>query len=245
MVVKIMGEFATLMHYNEVADFLSTQGYEVLTFDNRGIGKSTTQIITQTSKLLGQDTVELVDHVWGKGSTVHVYGASMGGCIAQYAAVSLAKQKRLKSLYLAVTPRGSFIRLPFCTWFYKMVMPLVVKNDPREMVAWLIPKSFSADYLEATHTNGRKMYDLWFERWTAEYKEWFSFYKPEICASQSTVFSLHYLEDSDLALLRDVGVPISVHIAVKDDLMKPSQQFQLADDLKCNRIVFSGGQWAI
>lgn len=108
-VVLIMGAFATRRHFDELADFLASKGCAVLSYDHRGIGKSTCSIPseTQTSVMLANDCVALCDHVFGRAASVHVYGASMGGCIAQHVALTFLRISRLKSLYLAVTTRGN------------------------------------------------------------------------------------------------------------------------------------------
>ena len=59
----------------------------------------------QTTSILASDTHELINELWGNSQSVHVYGASMGGMVAQNLAVLLLRDKRLKSLCLAVTAR--------------------------------------------------------------------------------------------------------------------------------------------
>jgi len=240
-VVLIMGAFAPLRHYDQLADQIIKDGnFQVLTFDNRGIGKSTTPILKQTSQMLGQDTYHLINHVWGPESKVHVYGASMGGCIAQHLAETLALEKRLKSLYLAVTTCGNFIRIPFGTGFYKMIIPMMIKSDSREMIRSILPSCFDKEYLKQ-EISEQSIGKLWEERWTQEYTEWFSFHNLEACAAQSTVFSLHYMKDSKLDTIRESGAPIMVHVATNDQLMKPSDQFKLASKMGGKTVVFEGG----
>jgi alpha-beta hydrolase superfamily lysophospholipase len=65
---------------------------EVLTYDHRGVGKSASGAADrkagQTSELLAADVAALLAHVWPPasappGARLHVYGASMGGFVAQ------------------------------------------------------------------------------------------------------------------------------------------------------------------
>ncbi|KAJ3063007.1 hypothetical protein HDU99_005016, partial [Rhizoclosmatium hyalinum] len=103
-VVLLMGAFATLRHFDQLADTL-TANYDcqVLTYDHRGIGKSVPSLITnQTSDLLAADAMALLLHIWGTGHKFHVLGASMGGMIAQKLAILLLRQQnpQLASMYL-------------------------------------------------------------------------------------------------------------------------------------------------
>ena len=88
-VVLVMGAFGTRRHFEQLAEHLSRSA-EVLTYDHRGIGKSTSsgkdRGVSQTSDLLAADAMALLDHVWHTGAGadgLHVYGASMGGMVVQ------------------------------------------------------------------------------------------------------------------------------------------------------------------
>ena len=249
-VVLIMGAFATLKHFDELADKLSSSGYNVLTYDHRGIGKSATVDIKlrQTSTMLANDCLALIDHVFGAFSVVHVYGASMGGCIAQYVALSLHRQNRLQSLYLAVTSRGSYFRLPLSQYLWKFIVKnFLVKSNPRSMVEYLVPKCFDKEFLESIDSKtGKSMKDRWIEKWTSEYTDWFSFNDVEATASQCSVFATHYIADSTLRSLTTktndkVSCRITVHIAEADELMPPSKQKELGSILQAHIISFKGG----
>jgi hypothetical protein len=84
---------------------------QVLTFDHRGIGQSgvppARKLTAQSSEILAQDALALIQHVWSAESRVnlHVYGASMGGMVAQKLALLLVK-RHLE----AVTAAGSVQR---------------------------------------------------------------------------------------------------------------------------------------
>lgn len=92
---------------------------QVLSFDNRGIGRSreaSPQMPkadhTYVAEVLAADVWSLVDHVWGPEQQVHLYGQSMGGMIIQKAALldlerveSSKAPCRVQSLFLSVTSR--------------------------------------------------------------------------------------------------------------------------------------------
>jgi pimeloyl-ACP methyl ester carboxylesterase len=243
-VVLIMGAFATMRHYDELADILAKSGYNVLTYDHRGIGKSSVRkkMVRHTSTLLANDCVDLLDHVFGRAK-IHVYGAWMGRCVAQYVALALKAQDRLSSLYLAVTSRGSLLRVLLPQPLWKLIIKnFILKKDPEQMVRSLVPKCFSEDFLRTTDASGRTMHDRFVDKWTREYPAWFSFADPDITASQCSVFATHYLSSAALRPL--LGSPVTVHIAEHDDLMPPSKQRELAAILAARVVSFASGHMA-
>lgn len=245
----IMGAFATLRHYDELADFLASKGYRVLTYDHRGIGKSIAAkpFERQTSSMLAKDCVCLINEVFGRTALVHLYGASMGGCVAQHAAFHLLSEGRLLSLYLAVTSPGNFftrIPLPSCVWKF-VLSRFLIKANPRDMMQDLVPKCFDKDYLLEMDESGRTMQELWTEKWTVEFEEWFSFHNVTACASQCSVFATHYISSAKLQSLIRNKLPITVHIAETDELMPPAKQRQLGDILQAKIVTFQGGHMGV
>ncbi len=90
-----------------------------------------------TCELLASDAWRLVEHVWGEGTgPVHVYGASMGGMIAQQMAVQELRRadaerrpSRVASLFLAVTSRGMYpLPIPGIDGLARRLMPPLYKT---------------------------------------------------------------------------------------------------------------------
>jgi pimeloyl-ACP methyl ester carboxylesterase len=73
--------------------------FQCLSFDNRGIGKSTTTAKALTVEQMAQDTVALMDALGYKQA--HIVGHSLGGIVAQE--VALAAPERVRSLSLLCT----------------------------------------------------------------------------------------------------------------------------------------------
>ncbi|CAF0994086.1 unnamed protein product [Rotaria sordida] len=243
-VIMIMGAFATLKHFDKQAQFIvkhfahSSTPMEVLTYDHRGIGKSlTTSKVRQTSRMLADDALALIDKVWAANEPVHIYGASLGGMVAQELALLLIQSNRLRSLYLAVTSRGSFIRpmaiLGPSTW--SLLMPFLIKKDHERMIRdVLLPATFSPSALKVS---GEQYATLWIN----EYDQWWAFGNQDACACQCSVTASHYLSNDKGRLIRDAGIPITVQISLKDALMSSKKQEELAKLLNAKTVVFDQG----
>lgn len=113
--VLVMGAFGTLRWVDLLADKLAAEGYQVLSYNHRGIGGgccgtrggAENQVEEEaqgeederatwgdlghhhTCELLIQDGWRLIDHVWGDSANekIHLYGASMGGFVVQQMAL--------------------------------------------------------------------------------------------------------------------------------------------------------------
>jgi len=73
--------------------------YRVITFDNRGVGKSDKPPGPYTTKMMADDTVGLMDHLGIEKA--NIMGVSMGGMIAQEVAINYPE--RVMKLVLAST----------------------------------------------------------------------------------------------------------------------------------------------
>jgi len=73
--------------------------YRVITFDNRGIGKTDKPVGPYTTKMMADDTICLMDYL--AIDKAHILGVSMGGMIAQELAIN--HPDRVKKLLLGCT----------------------------------------------------------------------------------------------------------------------------------------------
>jgi len=76
--------------------------YRVVTFDNRGFGKSEKPPGPYTTKMLASDTIALMDCLGIKKA--HILGGSMGGMAAQE--IAIEHPGRLEKLILSSTSAG-------------------------------------------------------------------------------------------------------------------------------------------
>jgi|WetSurMetagenome_2_1015567.scaffolds.fasta_scaffold18655_3 3-oxoadipate enol-lactonase len=127
--VLIAGFGSTIKGWmNQVPVF--KQHYQVIMFDNRGIGKSDKPKGPYRAKMMADDTIGLMDHLGIKKA--HILGCSMGGGIAQE--LVLKYPDRVNKLILASTsalrndgPDGGtqaffkILRLPIRKLMYNLV----------------------------------------------------------------------------------------------------------------------------
>jgi pimeloyl-ACP methyl ester carboxylesterase len=76
-----------------------SEKFQVITFDNRGIGQSVNRNADLTIECMVADTLNLLDHL--KLKSAHIVGHSMGGTIAQKLAID--HPEKVKSLSLLCT----------------------------------------------------------------------------------------------------------------------------------------------
>jgi pimeloyl-ACP methyl ester carboxylesterase len=101
-VLLVMGFMARGRAWHRQLEALS-EHYEVVCYDHRGIGDSSTNPASSMADL-AQDALDLMDHLqWEKA---HIVGISMGGMIAQY--IATLAQARCLSLTLIATHAGGF-----------------------------------------------------------------------------------------------------------------------------------------
>jgi pimeloyl-ACP methyl ester carboxylesterase len=269
-VVMLTGFAATCRLFDETVAFLTKSNCSVLTFDYRGAGKSVVEEgqqssgDRQTSRLLAADTLALLQHVqWipppsssssSNDSTplhdgVHVYGASMGGMIAQELALLLLDQQQLASLYLAVTCSTRYaIRLPFGSRFWTLLLwPLTSSLFTRQkLVDELLIAGYSSTYLDkiasssSSSDSDQTNRQILHERFTNTWDTHMSWNLPTITA-QSCVVATHHIPPESLRRLRESGIRITVHIATEDKSMPTPLQRELAVSLQANVIEFEGG----
>jgi 3-oxoadipate enol-lactonase len=125
---------------NQTADFLAA-GLRVVSFDNRGVGRSSQPPGPYTSAQMAADLHEVVTAAGLDG--FHLCGVSMGGVIAQEYA--LAHPGPLRSLILANTFAAAdpFTRAAFLSWSEVAEaagMPMMM----RAQAPWIFSPSFYA-----------------------------------------------------------------------------------------------------
>jgi len=116
--------------------------YRVVSYDNRGVGETTTPSGPYTSQLMADDLAALVD---GIGlDRFHLLGVSMGGMIAQEYAIAHADRLLSASFCCTYAYPGPFCLRMFSCW-RDLVPELGVGFTQREVILW----AFTTDFFES------------------------------------------------------------------------------------------------
>jgi 3-oxoadipate enol-lactonase len=111
-VLLVMGLGANGRIWRPVVDRLVERDYDVLTFDNRGCGRSGVPVRPWTTRTMAADAIAVADAAGV--ATIDLIGASLGGMVAQE--VALAHPGRIRTLILGCTtgglPRVDLLPLP-------------------------------------------------------------------------------------------------------------------------------------
>lgn len=137
--LMIMGLGSDCRHYSlQLQEF--SKNYQVIIFDNRGVGRSDAPDGEYTISMMAKDALELINFL--NICNAHILGFSLGGYIAQQIAID--SPQHVKSLILANTalysyPRSKHIQDAFAAAL-KQGMPHV------HHISLLMPWLFSANF---------------------------------------------------------------------------------------------------
>jgi 3-oxoadipate enol-lactonase len=140
----------TLVLVNGLADTKETweaqlpafaERYRVVSYDNRGVGESSTPAGTYTTAQMAEDLAGLVDAIGLE--RFHLLGVSMGGMIAQEYAIAHADRLLSASFCCTYSYPGPFCLRLFSCW-RDLVPDLGVGFTQREVLLW----AFTTDFFE-------------------------------------------------------------------------------------------------
>lgn len=107
-VLLVMGLGMTATGWWRTVPVLAAAGLRVLTFDNRGVGRSDRAPGPYTTAVMADDAVAVLDAA--EEQRAHVYGISLGGMIAQE--IALRNPDRVERLVLGATTPGGVAAVP-------------------------------------------------------------------------------------------------------------------------------------
>jgi pimeloyl-ACP methyl ester carboxylesterase len=121
------------------------QDFQVITFDNRGTGRSDKPDEPYTLNLLADDAAALLDHL--RIGRAHIFGVSMGGMIAQEFALNHAA--RVQTLTLGCTTFGGKNAVPAPPASLAILTASREGISAEEVIRRGWPLSYSHDYIES------------------------------------------------------------------------------------------------
>lgn len=141
--VLIMGLGGDYFRWFRILPLLS-KNFKVITFDNRGVGKTDKPDIPYTMKMMSDDVAGLMDSTGI--DKAHVFGISLGGMIAQNFA--LLHPDRIISLMLGCTFCGGKHTVSNETGPGVLDPSLIETMLPEERVVEMLPALYSREFID-------------------------------------------------------------------------------------------------
>jgi pimeloyl-ACP methyl ester carboxylesterase len=125
-----------------------SQTYQVIVFDNRGVGQTESPDSPYSTEMMADDTVALLKSL--NITTAHILGVSMGGMIAQQ--IALKYPEIVKSLILATTAAKFPARAKHLTrlWLKMVEQQVSPETRLREVCLWVFTNKFFEDEEQVT-----------------------------------------------------------------------------------------------
>lgn len=140
----IMGLANNLLSWHRTIPVLAKH-YQVIAFDNRGVGRSGKPDIPYSIEMMANDARAVLDAV-GVEST-HIFGISMGGMIAQRFALSYPE--RVRSLILGCTTMGGSQHVKPAPEVIEVLLARGSETETPEEIAWKsVPILYSQAFIE-------------------------------------------------------------------------------------------------
>ena len=126
--------------YAQVRSFTQS-GYNVLSFDNRGVGASSETPGPYTAEMLAADAKALVDSLGLNHAKFHLLGVSMGGVIAQQYALNYPGDLLSVTLACTFAAPGPFCSRMFSIWA-ELAPDKGVPFVMRDLILWAFTHDF-------------------------------------------------------------------------------------------------------
>jgi pimeloyl-ACP methyl ester carboxylesterase len=188
--------------------------YQVITFDNRGVGKSSKPKGPYYPKMMAEDTIQLMDYLNVKEA--HLVGVSMGGLIAQE--IATRYPERVVKLILASTWSGQDNDTNGIT----PAMLEAAKLPIRQGAARLVDASMD------------RLFDRWFILPTLKVRCKFM-KKPEACGLEGQRDGV--MEFNSLDRLRLIKSPTLVMVGTKDRVIKYTSSETIVQNIPYARLI--------
>ncbi len=223
----ISGTNSDTRHKPSVYDAPGTEAFELLNFDNRGMGQSSSPGIAPTMQAYAEDAAKLLDYIgWEKTCVI---GVSFGGMIAQH--LALHYPQKISRLVLCCTSSGGN---GGSSYPLHELQDLTAQEYAAAMVKLM--NITHDDTWQAAHPEQAKsVYNLYWQGADA------TFNNPVKHAAMKTQFAARAAHDTYDAL-KKLPIPTLVAGGEYDGVAPPANQQALADIIPNTRLqIFKGG----
>lgn len=117
-----------------------SQHFRVITFDNRGVGRTVPMDVPVSVKMMAADCVELIKHL--QFEKVHVLGHSLGGLVAMELAVSHPERVDKLILEATVSMLSGRNRALFGDWIFLLSSEMSDAYWFRNLFYWIFSPAF-------------------------------------------------------------------------------------------------------
>ncbi|TMW57396.1 hypothetical protein Poli38472_003321 [Pythium oligandrum] len=203
---------------------------KILTFDNRGAGRSDATWGRYTTSQLATDTLALMDHL--EWQDAHIIGMSMGGMIAQE--LASAAPERVKSLSLLVTSRGKYVNDRDDGTLRRILFTRDPDAVTKLVVNMLYPKAFTTQIMADSD-------EPIYQKLVAFHRQRIDNAAPSSFIGwmgQMLAIITHYVSDERLTAIAQAGFPVLIIGCGEDDLIPGRELETLAAHIKGTHVKY-------
>jgi pimeloyl-ACP methyl ester carboxylesterase len=194
-----------------------SSNYQVVCFDNRGVGLSDCPLERITTQKLAQDAIKLCDHLgWNE---FHVVGISMGGMISLELATMA--QHRVVSLSLLCTHAGGITSLPILPSAALVTAKATLANTQEQRIHCAMELLYGKKTL-ANPIKYRELFEHHKQRLTKRVA-------PKFFGTigQLLAVATHYVSWSKLAQIKNAAFPKLIMVGTEDKLVREINSYLL------------------
>jgi pimeloyl-ACP methyl ester carboxylesterase len=219
--VLISGIGYSLWQWHKMVPFLAKH-FQVITFDNRGVGQSDKPVGPYSAQMLAADTAGLLDTLGIQKAIV--MGHSMGGFIAQ--AMALDYPQKVERLILASTNFGGPRHVPVTEEAMKVLRD--VSSDPLTRFKNGLVVSTAPGWAE----NHPEMIQRWIA-WRIANPIEPAAYQSQLAIGLGLLSEAAAFEDK----LHQINVPTLILFGEEDKVVPPANAALLAENIKSSEVV--------